>query len=103
MCTGVYKIISYNLQVKTFFFYLRTVKNSNCCPEACDVETLSMAYGLCWEPALTQCSIALNYLTGNSFDPSAPLPFWDKVSCIVAVLHQFYADPDLKLLIYRYL
>jgi hypothetical protein len=32
---------------------------------ACDVETLSMAYGLCWEPALTQCSIALNYLTGN--------------------------------------
>ncbi len=46
---------------------------------ACDVETLSMAYGLCWEPALTQCSIALNYLTGNSADPSAPLPFWDKV------------------------
>jgi len=45
---------------------------------ACDVETLCMAYGSCWEPAVTQCSIALAYLTGTSLDPSPPLPWWDK-------------------------
>jgi len=45
---------------------------------ACDVETLCMAYGSCWEPAITQCSIALAYLTGTSLDPSPPLPWWDK-------------------------
>ena len=32
---------------------------------ACDVESWSMAYGLCWEPAITQFSLALNYLTGD--------------------------------------
>ena len=32
---------------------------------ACDVESWSMAYGLCWEPAITQFSLALNYLTGE--------------------------------------
>ena len=32
---------------------------------ACDVENWSMAYGLCWEPAITQFSLALNYLTGE--------------------------------------
>ena len=32
---------------------------------ACDVDSWSMAYGLCWEPAITQCSLALNFLTGN--------------------------------------
>ena len=46
---------------------------------ACDVETLSMVYGLCWEPTMTQCSLAMNLLTGNSKDPSPPLPWWDKV------------------------
>ncbi|XP_023323171.1 protein KIAA0100 isoform X4 [Eurytemora carolleeae] len=50
---------------------------------ACDVETLSMAYGLCWEPTLTQCSLALNYLTGGSKDPSPPLPWWDKVRLLL--------------------
>eukprot|EP00090_Calanus_glacialis_P005198 TRINITY_DN14003_c0_g1_i1.p1 TRINITY_DN14003_c0_g1~~TRINITY_DN14003_c0_g1_i1.p1 ORF type:complete len:1873 (+),score=761.29 TRINITY_DN14003_c0_g1_i1:223-5619(+) len=45
---------------------------------ACDVETLCMAYGSCWEPAVTQCSLALAYLTGTSLDPSTPLPWWDK-------------------------
>ena len=32
---------------------------------ACDVESWSMAYGLCWEPAISQFSLALNYLTGE--------------------------------------
>jgi len=45
---------------------------------ACDVETLCMAYGSCWEPAVTQCSLAMAYLTGSSLDPSTPLPWWDK-------------------------
>jgi len=45
---------------------------------ACDVETLCMAYGSCWEPAVTQCSLAMAYLTGTSLDPSTPLPWWDK-------------------------
>ena len=48
---------------------------------ACDVESWSMAYGLCWEPAISQFSIALNFLTGNSLDPSPALPWWDKGVC----------------------
>jgi len=46
---------------------------------ACDVETLCLAYGSCWEPAVTQCSLAMAYLSGTSVDPSPPLPWWDKI------------------------
>lgn len=50
---------------------------------ACDVETLSFAYGSCWEPAMTQCSIAMSYLTGRSWDPSPSLPWWDKARLLL--------------------
>jgi hypothetical protein len=75
---------------------LQTCENFFLCGAACDVETLSMAYGLCWEPALTQCSIALNYLTGNSADPSAPLPFWDKVFILLGRTHRLNIELDLQ-------
>ena len=50
---------------------------------ACDVETLCFAYGSCWEPAMTQCSIAMSYLTGSSWDPSPTLPWWDKARLLL--------------------
>ena len=50
---------------------------------ACDVESWSMAYGLCWEPAITQCSLAMQFLTGNSHDPSPALPWWDKIRLVL--------------------
>ena len=50
---------------------------------ACDVEALSFAYGSCWEPAMTQCSIAMAYLTGGASDPSPPLPWWDKARLLL--------------------
>jgi hypothetical protein len=50
---------------------------------ACDVETLSFAYGSCWEPAMAQCSIALSYLTGRSWDPSPAVPWWDKARLLL--------------------
>ena len=50
---------------------------------ACDVDTLSLAYGSCWEPAVTQCSLALAYMTGVSMDPSPALPWWDKTRLLL--------------------
>lgn len=43
-----------------------------------DVSYFRMAYGLCWEPVLSQLTQLLEYINKPSCDPSPPLPFWDK-------------------------
>ena len=46
---------------------------------AVDIKSLSVAHGPCWEPVLSQLSISLNNIFGNSTDPSPPMPWWDKI------------------------
>lgn len=45
----------------------------------CDVNSLSVAFGPCWEPVLAQCNLAFENVFPTSKDPSRPLPFWDKI------------------------
>ena len=45
---------------------------------ALDMDFASFAHGPCWEPTLSQFSIALSYVTGRSKDPSPPLSWWDR-------------------------
>lgn len=45
----------------------------------CEVATLSLAFGPCWEPVLAQCNLSFENIFPPSKDPSKPLPFWDKI------------------------
>ena len=45
---------------------------------AMDMKCAAFAHGPCWEATLAQFSIALNYVTGQSQDPSPRLAWWDK-------------------------
>ena len=45
---------------------------------AMDMDYAAFAHGPCWEATLAQFSIALNYVTGQSQDPSPRLAWWDK-------------------------
>ena len=42
-------------------------------------EKFCLAYGPCWEPAVSQFNIALSLINRPSKDPSLPLPLWDKM------------------------
>ncbi|XP_050696104.1 protein KIAA0100-like [Eriocheir sinensis] len=46
---------------------------------SCEVKSFTAAYGPCWEPAVAQFNIALSLINQPSRDPSAPLPWWDKM------------------------
>ena len=45
---------------------------------AMDMTHAAFAHGPCWEATLSQFSISLNYVTGQSQDPSPRLAWWDK-------------------------
>ena len=45
---------------------------------AMDMDYAAFAHGPCWEATLAQFSISLNYVTGQSQDPSPRLAWWDK-------------------------
>ena len=47
------------------------------------MEFASFAHGPCWEPTLSQFSIALSYVSGRSRDPSPPLSWWDRLRLIL--------------------
>ena len=49
------------------------------------MEFASFAHGPCWEPTLSQFSIALSYVSGRSRDPSPPLSWWDRFVYIFVV------------------
>ncbi|XP_071945413.1 bridge-like lipid transfer protein family member 2 [Antedon mediterranea] len=44
-----------------------------------DINSWDLAYGPCFEPTWGQVNICMNDLNKPSIDPSAPLPFWDKM------------------------
>ena len=44
-----------------------------------DLESIFMAHGPCWDPALSEVSTAAEFISAPSLDPSPPLPFWDKM------------------------
>ncbi|XP_055863164.1 protein hobbit-like isoform X2 [Biomphalaria glabrata] len=46
---------------------------------SCDMTSLTMAYGVCWEPAFALFNLSLDLINRPSIDPSKPLPFWDKM------------------------
>ncbi|XP_078600068.1 bridge-like lipid transfer protein family member 2 isoform X1 [Branchiostoma floridae x Branchiostoma japonicum] len=45
---------------------------------SCDAQTFRYAWGPCWDSAISQVNLALDYLSKPSIDPSKPLPWWDK-------------------------
>ena len=44
-----------------------------------EMDSAFMAHGPCWDPALSECSTAFDFISAPSLDPSPPLPFWDKM------------------------
>lgn len=54
------------------------------------MESLCMAYGVCWEPVMAQIALALEYITKPSADPSPVLPWWDKIRLLFHGRHTFY-------------
>ncbi|KAA0202060.1 hypothetical protein HAZT_HAZT000626 [Hyalella azteca] len=48
-----------------------------------EARTFILAYGPCWEPAMSQFSLAMSLVTSRSVDPSLPLPWWDKVRLLL--------------------
>eukprot|EP00118_Oscarella_pearsei_P023317 m.277914 g.277914 ORF g.277914 m.277914 type:complete len:301 (+) comp40610_c1_seq33:111-1013(+) len=43
-----------------------------------EMDTMQFAWGMSFEPALSQVSIASDFLSKASFDPSMAIPWWDK-------------------------
>ncbi|CAG5125824.1 unnamed protein product, partial [Candidula unifasciata] len=46
---------------------------------SCDMTSLTLAYGVCWEPAAALFNLNMDLISRPSVDPSRPLPFWDKM------------------------
>lgn len=44
--------------------------------------TATYTHGPCWEPVLQQVSLAFEDIVSASYDPSPPLPWWDKMRFI---------------------
>ena len=43
------------------------------------MDSLTLAYGVCWEPAVALYNQSMDLINRPSVDPSSPLPFWDKM------------------------
>lgn len=50
---------------------------------SCAMDSLTLAYGVCWEPAVALYNQAMDLINRPSVDPSAPLPFWDKMRLLL--------------------
>ncbi|XP_025090124.1 protein KIAA0100-like isoform X2 [Pomacea canaliculata] len=48
-----------------------------------DVTSLTLAYGVCWEPAVALFNLSMDLISRPSVDPSKPLPFWDKMRLLL--------------------
>lgn len=48
-----------------------------------DVSSFTMAYGVCWEPTVALFNLSMDLINKPSIDPSAPLPFWDKIRLLM--------------------
>nr|KAG5698428.1 hypothetical protein BaRGS_006623 [Batillaria attramentaria] len=48
-----------------------------------DLKTYTLAYGVCWEPAVALFNLAMDLISKPSVDPSRPLPFWDKMRLLL--------------------
>ena len=47
------------------------------------MDSMFMAQGPCWDPALSEVSTAFDFISAPSVDPSPPLPFWDKMRLLM--------------------
>ncbi|XP_067136363.1 protein hobbit [Centruroides vittatus] len=55
-----------------------------------DMESLGMAYGVCWEPVVAQVVIAMENISKPSADPSPALPWWDKIRLLYHGRNTFF-------------
>ncbi|UYV61491.1 KIAA0100 [Cordylochernes scorpioides] len=49
----------------------------------CSIKFMCAAYGPSWEPVMNQVSLAFEYVSRPSLDPSPTLPFWDKIRLLM--------------------